>query len=125
MLLLLLGKISNLRYCIKLKKKITILRSLVLYLFFTMVDKINSKDKKKTGSKIRKNLTKVSKIRSAMCKLLRSLKPRKKEELPPEVVETCLTQMLSASTNDLLNLDATMTGARLLTPRAQRLVLGL
>ena len=90
-----------------------------------MAGKINSKDNKKRGSKIRKNLKKVSKIRSAMCKLLRSMKPRKKEELPPEVVETCLTQMLSASTNDLLNLDATMTGARLLTPRAQRLVLGL
>ena len=90
-----------------------------------MAGKINSKDKKKRGSKIRKNLAKVSKIHSAVYKLLQSLKPRKKEELPPEVVETRLTQMLTASTNVLLNFEATMTGAWLLTPRAQRLVLGL
>ena len=88
-----------------------------------------SRDSKKKSFKAKKSILKgtTNAVRTMMRKFLRSLKPRKVDEevVPVEDLENRLTQMLSASTNDLLNLDGTMTGIKLLTPRAQRHVLRL
>ena len=82
---------------------------------------------KKKSFKVKKSLKKgTTHVRAILNRLLRSLKPRKKsDEIPAEDLENRLNQMLSISTNDLLNLDSTLAGVRLLTPRAQRHILGL
>ena len=88
-----------------------------------MAGKVDSKGTK--SNKVRKSLLMGVKLRKGMKRLLQALKLMKKEEVPVEVIETRLTKMLSASNNNLLSLDSTMAGARLLTPRAQRQLLGL
>ena len=53
------------------------------------------------------------------------MKKTKDSHVGTKVLEARLSQMLHASNSDLLNMEQSMFGARLLTPKAQRLFLGL
>ena len=91
-----------------------------------MAGKMTSPSKKKCF-KIMKSLQKgTTNVHTVLNRLLGSLKPKKKsDKVPAKELEDRLTQMLSVSTNDLLNINSTMAGVQLLTLRAQRHILGL
>ena len=74
-----------------------------------MTGKITTSSKNKSF-KVKKSLQRgKANIRAMLIRLLRSLKPKKKsDEILAEDLENRLNQMLSVSTNDLLNLDSTL-----------------
>ena len=75
----------------------------------------------------KKPLRALRSLKKVACKAGRVLRMKKSKDVHvgTEVLEARLAQMLHASNSDLLNMEQSMFGARLLTPKAQRLFLGL
>ena len=77
----------------------------------------------------KKPLRALRSLKKVACKAGRVLRMKKSKgdsaHVGTEVLEARLSQMIHASNSDLLNMEQSMFGARLLTPKAQRLFLGL
>lgn len=80
---------------------------------------------KKLKKKPLRALRSLKKVACKAGRVLRMKKSKDSAHVGTEVLEARLSQMIHASNSDLLNMEQSMFGARLLTPKAQRLFLGL